>query len=162
MPGGTLAREKAARATKEFISLRGPMGEAKLALSHAPIFAAVCRIAEANAATNPGASPGEVSQDTGHPESAVRGILASLTRSGVLRNQTTHVGWQGTRARYFPTEIGRQLFALASVLPMGSRVQVGKTQSAFSSRSRTEPANLFDHARFLRAGADAPVDLEYS
>jgi hypothetical protein len=38
------------------------------------------------------------------------------------------------------------------MLGPGTSIQVGRTASAWKSRSATEPVNIFRHAQFLRGG----------
>lgn len=166
--GGSLRRMQMAaeQAKREFIIVRGPMGVQRIALSHAQVLSTLWRLWSAKRVerlADPGVRAAEVVAALPHlPGSSVRSVLSSLIRSGAARSIVTHLGFRGTLARYFPTESGIQLVGLVSVLPLGSSVQVGRNSTAWKSRSRTEPANLFQHAKLLRGGGGAPPDLEFT
>lgn len=165
--GGSLARmrQAGAKGRREFVSMRGPLGSIKLAITHVPVLHALWRLWAANrvsGAENPGVSMKALSEALGQPSGAFRHIIHSLVRNGAVAAQTRYVGWRGARALYAPTESGVQMIGLISVLPMGSSVQVGRTDSAWRSRSSDEPSNLFQYAALLRGGAPVePVDPEY-
>lgn len=167
-PAGKMAamRAKAAPSLREFFSMRTPSGPIKIAFTHMPILHAVWRVwaaKRAEGADNPGASSAEIAEAMGVHSDSIRGILASLVRNEVVTATYRHVGYRAARALYSPTHSGTQALALMSVLPMGSFVHVGKTRTAWGSRSRTEPSNLFQHAALLRGGGDAPPhDPEYA
>ena len=152
--GGRLSRMRAAAAQtrQEFTMVRAPLGVTKVALPHLGLFGTLWRLwaAKRVAGGDPGVSVAEIAEAEDRPLSGVRTILATLIRNGVVRSKRTSVGWENTRARYYPTELGTQVLSIAQMLGPGTSIQVGGTATAWKSRSATEPANIFRHAAFLR------------
>jgi len=155
-PGGRMARMRlsAAQNAQDFTMIRAPLGVTKIALPHLTLFGDLWRLWASKRVTggDPGATVNEVAALTGKPLGSVRTILATLIRNGIVRSTHTSVGWGGSRARYYPTELGTQVFGIAQMLGPGTSIQVGKKASTWRSRSAGEPANIFRHAQFLRGG----------
>ena len=160
--GGRMAqmRAKGAGHRRDFLIHRSALESVKIVLAHEPVFAALWRVWSAKrvqADQDPGATVGEIAQAMDRPQHEVRSVLASLLRNHVIRSTVAYVGRRGARARYYPSEAGVQAFALAEVLGPGSFVQVGRNTTAWRARNRSEPSDLFQHARLLRGGAGAPA-----
>lgn len=166
--GGHMARMRAAaeKGRREYISIRGPLGAVRVAVTHVPILQTIWRLWAAKRVRceeETGVTAGEIVEETGLPLPSVRHVIQSLLRNNALVATTRYVGFRGTRAHYSPTDAGVRVLSLISLLPLGSQVQVGRTAGAWRARHATEPSNLFQHAAFLRGGADAPVlDTEYA
>uniref|UniRef100_A0AB74ULE9 HTH marR-type domain-containing protein n=1 Tax=Caulobacter phage BL57 TaxID=3348355 RepID=A0AB74ULE9_9VIRU len=166
--GGRLAAMRAAgeEHRREFLMLRGPLGVVRLSLAHTPVLHALWRVwsrKRLERVEDPGASLAEIGQEMGQEAEAVRAVIASLLKNQLVRSRRSHVGWQGNRATYYPSEIAVQALALAEVLGPGHAVQVGRNASAWANRSQTEPGTLFQHAALLRGGAQPRAfDTEYS
>lgn len=154
--GGRLASMRLAKAQnkQEFTMVRAPLGVTKVALPHLTLLADVWRLWGSKRVTggDPGVTVAEVASATDRPVGGVRAILATLIRNGIVRSTHTSVGWAGSRARYYPTELGVQVLSIAQMLGPGTSIQVGRTASAWRSRSASEAANIFRHAQFLRGG----------
>lgn len=140
----------------DFLTLRTPLGASKIAFSYVGVLHGLWRVWSAKRAAgepDPGASATEVAEAAGVDPARVRTALTSLVRNRVARGITQHIGYQGTRARYYPTEFGVQALALAEVLGPGSAVQVGRTATAWRGRDQDEPGDLFQFAALVRGGA---------
>jgi hypothetical protein len=162
--GGRLAqmRATAIEQSRNFINVRTPLGSARIALSHALVFHTLWRRWTANRAEgldDPGVSMAELVADGEIDTARARAALAALSRTRIVRVVTQHIGYQGTRSRYYPTELGVQAFAIAEVLGPGSAVQVGRTREAWRGRNLDEPSDLFQFAALLRGGP-LPVNSE--
>lgn len=157
--GGHLAaaRLKADDARRNFLMLRGPLGVVKITFDHAHVLKAVWAVwarKRVEQADDPGATPAEIAEAAGTELAQTRHILQSLLRSRAIRSTTTHVGWRGLRARYYPTAAAVQALAFAEVLPHGSLVQVGRTSKVWKSRQEDSPPDLFQFAMLLRQGGE--------
>jgi hypothetical protein len=159
--GGRLASARSHPEERDnFITMRTPMGAAKIAFTHAATFNSLWRAWTAKRTrgeADAGVTVSEITAIEGLPLHEVNAALRSLTRNRVVTVITQHIGYQGTRARYYPTEIGIQAFALAEVLGAGSLIQIGRTSRAWRGRDRDEPADLFQFAALLRGGS-IPAD----
>lgn len=156
--GGRLVAGRAAAAEQSghYITVRTPLGAAKIALGHASVFHDLWRcwtVKRADGVDDPGVSAGEVTAAGETDKARVRAALQALVRHRLVKAITQHVGYQGTRIRYYPTDFGVQTFALAEVLGAGSSVQVGRTSEAWRGRNLSEPSDLFQFAALLRGGA---------
>ncbi|AXQ69807.1 hypothetical protein HOU03_gp460 [Caulobacter phage CcrSC] len=153
--GGRMARVQAAgdRARREFLLIRAPWGVAKVTIAHVPVFRALIRanlIRRTKGEVDPGASISDIAAIAELPPEKVRSVIASLVKNQAVRSKATHLGWQGYTARYYPTDLGRELFAMAERWGEGVMVQVGSTSNAWKDRSQSEPPNLFQHADLIR------------
>jgi hypothetical protein len=145
------------RQRSEFILYRGPEGATKFAVAHGPVLAALWRVwsrKRVGGESDPGVSFAEIETEIGGELPWVRHVVATLVRNNLIRSVRFHVGWQGNRALYYPTEAAVRVLALAQTFPMGSSVQIGSTKLAFKLRSAAEPMNLFEVAKLMRAGVD--------
>jgi hypothetical protein len=161
-PGGqlALARQMAEPALRDFLLYRGPLGAVKITLGHAPVLKALWRAWSRKRQAgedDPGVTVGEVAEEMGSEPSAIRHILNSLIRNRAVRSAHSYVGWQGSRAHYYPTQASVQALAFAEVLPAGSLVQVGRTSKAWQSRQNDAVPDLFQYAALLRGGASQGV-----
>lgn len=153
--GGRMAKIQAAgdRARREFLLMRSPAGAVKVALVHVPVFRALSRAClkrKARGEVDHGASANEIAEVAELPPEKVRSVLASLVKNRAVRSKTTHLGWQGYTAVYYPTMLGQELLAMAERWGEGVLVQVGSTTSSWKDRSASEPPNLFQHADLIR------------
>lgn len=152
--GGKLAmvRHLGDEARREFISLRLPAGAARISFSHLPVFKALWRLTMQKRAAGEmdGVTVAEIARESGLTLTKVQTIIVTLRKSQIIRSVKQHVGWAKVLGHYFPTELGTQLLALAEFLGPNASVQVGRTQAAWSGRSKSEPENFFRHADLLR------------
>ncbi|UTU07901.1 hypothetical protein CcrC1_gp215 [Caulobacter phage C1] len=153
--GGKMARMRAQgdRALREFLLIRSPAGAAKVTIAHAPVFRALVRAnlqRRTQGVEDTGVSVAELAEASGLPPEKVRSVLASLVKNRAVRSKAEHLGWQGYTARYYPTDLGRELFAMAERWGEGVMVQIGSTSNAWKDRSQSEPPNLFQHADLIR------------
>lgn len=166
--GGSLARmrELGDRGRREFVLLRSPLGVLRLPYTQMGVLHAVwqvCTAKRVQGEADHGATAAEIAEAAGTSPSSARSVLSSLLRSRAIRSTVTHVGWRGTRARYYPTATGQKLLAFAAELPLGASVQVGRTNKSWRSRGSDEPANLFQFASLLRGGGDiSSPDTEFA
>ncbi|UTC29633.1 middle transcription regulatory protein [Bajunvirus bajun] len=166
--GGKMAlmRAKGENHSREFVIHRSPLDTLKIALAHQPFFAAIWRVWSAKriaATEDPGATIAEIASEMDLEPDAIRPAIASLLKNHIIRSVVVYVGRRGARARYYPSEAGIQTFALAEVLGYGSAVQIGRTTSAWNGRNKSEPSDLFQHARLLRGGAEpTALDMEFA
>jgi hypothetical protein len=139
-------------AKDEFIAFRRPSGAAKVQLDHLEILAVLWRLWASRRAANeePGISVTEISKGHTKPISALRAILNTLMKSGLIRSVRTSVGWASNRASYYPTDLGIQMLATAQTFGPGTSIQIGRTPTAWKARSDDAPHNLFQHAAFLK------------
>lgn len=138
---------------REFVLIRTPAGAAKIAFTHVPVFATIVRLwmaRRAEGAADPGVSPREVSEAMGVPPTSLQNVFVSLRRNEMIRSKVTHVGYQGVRAKYYPTEAGAQALAIAELLGPSSLVMVGGQVNAWKGRNMSEPPNLFHFAALMR------------
>lgn len=155
--GGKLAhiRHLAEPLHREFISLRLPTGAARIAFAHLPVFKAVWRLNMRKRANGEpeGARATEIAVEAHLPLTKVQNVIVSLRKSGIIRSVTQYAGWAKVQAFHYGTELGNQLLALAEFLGPDAAVQVGKTKSAWTGRSQTEPESFFRHIELLRGAA---------
>ena len=141
--------------SSEFISFRTKSGAAKIALSHYPVLAALWGLWARKRANgeDAGVSVTEIVEESGIPEPSVWSIITSLLKNEVVSRITVSRGFGGRKARFFPTTIGVEIFAMAEYLGYGSSIQIGKNETAWADRSNNEPESFFQWAKLLRGGA---------
>ena len=88
----------------------------------------------------------------GDTADAIRDIIRSLVRNRAATAKVVHIGYQGTRALYYPSPRGEEALAIAEVVGQGSLVQVGRPVNAWKGRNMTEPPNLFQIAHIATRG----------
>lgn len=162
--GGRLSamRKAGARHRQDFIIWRRPDRALKASLPHAPLFAALWRVwarKRALGEDDPGASIAEIAEEHGLEAKGTQHILNKLSHTGLVRSVVQHIGWRGTRAKYYPTDEGIYLFSLGETLGWGSSVQVGRSTKAWAGRSRSEPNNMFQFAVLIQGGHDPKMPL---
>lgn len=148
------------KASRDYILLRTQMGSARISLPHAVVFRSLLALwlgKRTENETDPGVTIAEITNHLAErgesvPNSTISAALRNLANNGAARSIETHVGWNGRRVRYYPTDAGALAFAFADVLGDGALVQVGGTQTAWRSRDAGEPMNLFQHAASIRRG----------
>lgn len=155
--GGGMARLDltAERALREFVLIRDPGGVIKMPLAHVALYRALVRASWSKRVAgeaDPGVSVNEIAEAGGFDPDAIRPQIRSLVRNRVARSKTLHVGYQGTRALYYPTARGEEVLGIAEVLGHGSLVQVGRPVNAWKGRNMTEPSNIFQIAQLITRG----------
>lgn len=157
--GGRLTAMRAAGAKHrtDFLRVRSALGSVQISIPHIPVFDALWALwakKRADGEGDPGVTKVEMVEATGLDPKKIQHILTTFRRTGIARSITQHVGWRGTRSRYYPTDEGIFAFSLAEVLGHGSAVQVGHTASAWRARNQSEPQDIFQFAALYRGGAD--------
>lgn len=150
----TQAETPASDERHDYVNVRTQLGAAKITLGHLHVFSALWRIWAAKRVNgvDGGVTVADLTDALQRTPQAVRTVVATLIRNNIIRSVRTNVGWANVRASYYPTELGTQILALTQALGPGASVQIGRTATAWSSRSDDEPENFFRHAAFLRAG----------
>lgn len=153
--GGRLTQTPPAPQSPDFINIRTQLGAAKIAQGHLQVFSALWRLWAAKRVEggDAGVTVAELADSLTRTTQKVHGVLTTLIRNGIVRSIRTNVGWSNVRASYYPTELGVQILALTQALGPGSSVQIGRTATAWSSRSNDEPENFFRHAALMRGSA---------
>lgn len=154
--GGKMAamRIEAEDHLREFVVVRTPAYAAKVSLHHMKAFKAlwkgwVCQRVENE--NEVGLTIREIAERMGQPHEALRTVIAALLRHRMIVSHSFYKGYGAKIARYRPTERGLEIYALAETIGPGCSIQVGGTPTAWKSRSNSEPASIFHHAR-LRGG----------
>ena len=145
----------AERALREFVLIRDQTGVIKMPLGHVALYRALVRASWSKrvaGAPDHGVSVNEVAEAGGFDPDAIRAPLRSLVKNRAARSKTIHVGFQGTRALYYPTARGEEAIGIAEVLGEGSLVQVGRPINAWKGRNMTEPSNIFQIAQLISRG----------
>lgn len=157
--GGRMAAMRAAgsKHRTDFIRVRSPTGSVQISLPHMPVFDALWRLwarKRAEGEADPGVNVAELMEEAKIEEPKLRNILKAFRRTGIARSVMTHVGWMGTRSRYYPTDEGIFAFSLAETLGHGTSVQVGGSAKTWKSRDQNEPDNIFEWSALYRGGVD--------
>lgn len=158
LPAGgrlTAMRAAGARHRTDFLRVRNALGSVQISIPHVPVFDALWTLwaqKRADGEGDPGVSKTEIAEATGLDPKKIQHILSTFRRTGIARSIVQHVGWRGTRAKYYPTDEGIFAFSLAEVLGHGSVVQVGHRVNAWRARSQDEPQNIFQFAALYRGG----------
>ena len=155
--GGGMARLDitAERALREFVLIRDQSGVVKMPLGHIAVFRALVRASwrkRLDRSADQGVSVNEVAETGGFDPDAIRAPLRSLVKNRAARSKLSHVGYQGTRVLYYPTQRGEDAIGIAEVLGEGSLAQVGRPVNAWKGRNMTEPSNLFQIAQLISRG----------
>lgn len=155
-PGGRMKamRDAGTRHRQEFILVRTPRGAAKIALPHFDMLKLVWRLWLAKRVAldpDPGVSQPEIVEASGLPQNFVANVLQSLKRNEAIRSVVSHVGWRGTRAKYYPTIGGEEILRFADYLGRDSYVQVGRSMKAWRARNQDGPSDMFRYAAFLKS-----------
>lgn len=155
--GGGMARldVSAERALREFVLIRDQSGVIKMPLGHVALYRALVKAAwrkRLDRTADQGVSVAEVAEIGGFDPEAIRAPLRSLVKNRAARAKTIHVGYQGTRVLYYPTQRGEEAIGIAEVLGEGSLVQVGRPVNAWKGRNMTEPSNIFQIAQLIARG----------
>jgi hypothetical protein len=153
--GGRMAtmREAGNEHRQNFILIRTPRGVAKIAFPHFGLYKVLWRLWQAKRAAgepDPGVSVQELVEATGFTQQSVQNTLTSMRRNEIIRSVVQHVGWRGTRGRYYPTSVGDEALKMAEYLGAGSMVQIGRNATAWRARNQDEPQDMFKFAAFLR------------
>lgn len=153
--GGRMAKMRAAgdRARREFLHMRTPAGAVKMALVHVPVARALVRaynVKRARCEEDFGCTIAEIAAAGGLDEAKVRNVLPSLVKNQAVRSKVSHVGWQGVRGRYYPTDLGYELIAMAERWGEGVMVQLGAPANAWRSPSLTEPSDIFQNIDLIK------------
>lgn len=140
--------------SQEFVTLRTPSGAAKITLSHYPVLAALWGLSARKRAGGEGAgvSVTEIASESGLTEASCWSIVGTLLKNQLIHRITVSRGFGGRKARFFPTTLGVEIFALAEYFGYGSSIQIGKNETAWADRSNDEPENFFQWAKLLHGG----------
>lgn len=156
LPPGTkmASRQPSEASSQEFITYRTPSGAARIPLSHYPVLAALWGLWARKRAggEEAGVSVAEIAEDSGLLEQSCWSIVTSLLKNRLISRITVSRGYGGRKARFYPTTLGQELYALAEYLGYGSSIQIGKNETAWADRSNDEPESFFQWAKLLRGG----------
>lgn len=154
--GGRMAHMPASdRGLREFVLIRNQSGVVKMALGHVGVYRAMVKASwrkRLDRTADAGVTVGEIADVGGFDPDAIRDIIRSLVRNRAATAKVVHIGYQGTRALYYPSPRGEEALAIAEVVGQGSLVQVGRPVNAWKGRNMTEPPNLFQIAHIATRG----------